>query len=63
MKIKGSDPYIAGQEPSIGDFYLAPGCAYIAMTKDAPQVFSVDGFSEWWKRMQALPSFQATQPQ
>jgi glutathione S-transferase len=27
------------------------------------QIFAVDGFNEWWKRMQALPSFQATQPQ
>ncbi|TPG93114.1 glutathione S-transferase family protein [Pseudomonas caspiana] len=62
MKIKGTDPYIAGLEPSIGDFYLAPGCAYIAMTPDAPQVFSVDGFDGWWKRMQSLPSFKATQP-
>lgn len=63
MKIKGTDPYIAGLEPSIGDFYLAPGCAYIAMTPDAPQVFAVDGFNSWWKRMQALRSFKATQPQ
>ncbi|WP_415767362.1 glutathione S-transferase family protein [Pseudomonas sp. ZB1P45] len=62
MKIKGTDPYIAGLEPSIGDFYLAPGCAYIAMTPDAPQVFSVDGFDGWWKRMQSLPNFKATQP-
>ncbi len=63
MKIKGTDPDIAGLEPSIGDFYLAPGCAYIAMTPDAPQVFAVDGFNSWWKRMQALRSFKATQPQ
>ncbi|RON47717.1 glutathione S-transferase family protein [Pseudomonas frederiksbergensis] len=63
MKIKGNDPFIAGLNPSFSDFYLAPACAYIAITPDAAQVFAVDGFAEWWKRLQALPSFQATIPQ
>lgn len=63
MKIKGSDPFIAGKAPSIGDLYLAPSCAYMAMTPDAAQVFAVDGFDDWWTRIQALPSFTATPPQ
>lgn len=63
MKIKGSDPFIAGKSLSIGDLYLAPACAYLAMTPDAEQVFAVDGFSDWWTRIQALPSFKTTPPQ
>lgn len=63
MKIKGGDPFIAGQALSIGDLYLAPACAYMSMTPDAEQVFAIDGFSDWWGRIQALPSFKSTPPQ
>jgi glutathione S-transferase len=63
MKIKGSDPFLAGPALSIGDLYLAPACAYLAMTPDAEQVFAISGFADWWNRIQALPSFKATPPQ
>jgi glutathione S-transferase len=63
MKIKGSDPFVAGQALSIGDLSLAPACAYMAMTPDADQVFAVNGFADWWARVQALPSFKSTPPQ
>lgn len=63
MKLKGSDPFISGQVPSLADFYLAPMCAYIALTPDAEQMFAVDGFTSWWERVQALPCFKATVPQ
>jgi glutathione S-transferase len=62
MKLRGTDAFIAGAKPSLGDFYLAPICFYVAMTPDAGEVFAVDGFAEWWERMQALPSYQATAP-
>lgn len=60
MKIKGDDLFLAGPKPSIGDFYLAPACAYMSMVPDAEQVFAIDGFGDWWTRIQALPSFKAT---
>ncbi len=63
MKLRGRDAFIAGARPSIGDFYLAPICFYVALTPDAAEVFAADGFAEWWERTQALPSFQATAPQ
>ena len=62
MKLRGDDPFIAGAQPSIGDFYLAPICFYVGLTPDANEVFSVPGFSPWWERVQALPSYQATAP-
>lgn len=63
MKIKGNDPFVAGQALSIGDLSLAPACAYMSMTPDAGQVFAVNGFADWWARIQALPSFKSTPPQ
>ncbi|MCK1790302.1 glutathione S-transferase family protein [Pseudomonas sp. TNT19] len=63
MKIKGADPFLAGESPSIGDLYLAPACAYMSMTPDADEVFAIDGFADWRAKMQALPSFKATPPQ
>lgn len=61
MQTKGPSPFVAG-DLSLADLYLAPIAAYVAMTPDAPAVFAVDGFADWWARVQALASFQATQP-
>jgi glutathione S-transferase len=63
MKLRAGDPFIAGARPSLGDFYLAPICFYVALTPDAGEVFGVDGFAAWWDRMQAMPSYQVTAPQ
>jgi glutathione S-transferase len=63
MKLRGRDAFIAGGRPSLGVFYLAPICFYVALTPDAAEVFAADGFAEWWERMKALPSYQATAPQ
>lgn len=63
MKLRGGDAFIAGKRPSLGDLYLAPICFYVALTPDAGEVFAVDGFTTWWERMQAMPSYQATAPQ
>lgn len=61
MQTKGTSPFVAG-DLSLADLYLAPIAAYVAMTPDAPAVFAVDGFADWWARVQALASYQATQP-
>jgi len=63
MRLRGSDAFIAGERPSLGDLYLAPICFYVALTPDAGEVFAVDGFATWWERVQAMPSYQATAPQ
>ena len=61
MKTKGDSPFVAG-ELSLADLYLAPVLAYVSLTPDAKSVFEVKGFADWWARVQALKSFQATQP-
>jgi glutathione S-transferase len=58
MKTKGASPFIAG-ELSLADLYLAPIVAYVAMTPDKDAVLSVDGFPDWWKRVQTFPSFES----
>ncbi len=61
MKTKGASDFIAG-ELSLADLFLAPVAFYVSLTPDKDTVFDVDGFSDWWARIQALRSFQDTQP-
>jgi len=62
MKLRGKDDWIAGKQASLADFYLAPICFYVGLTEDAAKVFDVPGFKDWWTRVQALPSYKATEP-
>jgi len=61
MKTKGSSPFIAGTL-SLADLYLAPILFYVSLTPDKDTLFDVEGFADWWTRIQALPSYKATQP-
>lgn len=61
MKTQGSSPFIAG-ELSLADLYLAPIISYVLLTPDKDAVFGVEGFAEWWAKIQALQSFKDTQP-
>jgi len=61
MKTKGDSPFIAG-DLSLADLYLAPIAFYVSLTPDRDVMFDVPGFAAWWDRMEALPSFMATQP-
>ena len=61
MKTKGASPFIAG-ELSLADLYLAPIAFYVSLTPDKDAVFDVDGFADWWAKVQALPSFKETVP-
>jgi glutathione S-transferase len=62
MKLRGGSAFMAGERPSLGDFYLAPLCFLVSITSDANEVFAVDGFASWWEQVQAMPSYQATAP-
>jgi len=61
MQTKGASPFIAG-ELSLADLMLAPIVFYVSLTPDKDAALGVEGFDNWWAKMQALPSFQATQP-
>ncbi|MDQ2780595.1 MAG: glutathione S-transferase family protein [Pseudomonadota bacterium] len=61
MQTRGDSDFIAGKL-SLADLYLAPIVAYVSMTPDMKAFDGVDGLASWWQRVQALPSFKATQP-
>ena len=61
MKTKGASSFIAG-DLSLADLYLTPITFYLSLTPDMPALLNVEGFADWWKRIQALDSFKSTQP-
>jgi glutathione S-transferase len=61
MQTKGDSPFIAG-DLSLADLYLAPVVFYVSLTPDMAGLLEIPGLADWWTRVQALPSFQATQP-
>ncbi|MDY8108444.1 glutathione S-transferase family protein [Fulvimarina sp. 2208YS6-2-32] len=62
MKIKGHDQYLAGEQISIADLYLAPLLAYIAMTPHKDEFMALEGVADWWALISARESFKATDP-
>ncbi len=62
MEIRGGSDYIAGNQPTLADFYLAPICFYVNLTEEAGRVFDVPGFSAWWDRVQQIDSYKRTEP-
>ena len=62
MKTRATSPFIAG-ELSIADLYLAPIAFYLSLTPDMPELLKIEGFADWWTRVQALESFQKTPTQ
>lgn len=60
MKTKSDSPFVAG-ELSLADLYLAPVVYYVSVTPDATSVFDIEGFADWWTRVQALKCFKETQ--
>jgi glutathione S-transferase len=62
MTIRGSSNFIAG-ELSLADLYLAPLIFYVSLTPDIAGLMEVPGLAEWWTQVQALKSYQDTQPQ
>jgi len=62
MKVRGDSPWIAGDKPSLADFYLGPACFYISLVDESKQVFDVPGFDAWWTRMQQYDHFKVTEP-
>jgi glutathione S-transferase len=62
MENKGTSPWLAGDAPSLADFFLAPIIFYVSLTPDAEQLLSVSGMSDWWSAMNDIESFKKTEP-
>ncbi len=53
--------YLAGEQASLADLYLAPNLAYVAMTPESEGLFGrYRNVSRWWDEMQARSSFVRT---
>lgn len=61
MEQKGASDFIAG-DLSLADLYLAPILFYVSLTPDKDALFDVPGFRDWWAKIEALPSYRATEP-
>jgi len=62
MEIRGDSKWIAGNKPTLADFFLAPICFYVGLVEDAGKVFDVPGFAQWWAQMQQLECYRHTEP-
>jgi len=59
-----ASPYLAGEEASLADLFLAPLVAYLpAMAEGQAALGKCPNISAWAERMAARQSFGATQPQ
>jgi glutathione S-transferase len=62
MRIKGGSPYLAGQDVSIADLYLAPILAYVTLTPHKDEFLGLPGVQAWWDLVCDRESFRSTQP-
>lgn len=62
MEIKGDSRWIAGDMPTLADYYLGPILFYVEMTPEAERLLAVSGVSDWWAAIQELRSFKETEP-
>ncbi len=62
LEKKGSDPWLAGADPSLADFLLGPIVFYVSLTPEMERLTAIPGFAAWWEAMQKIPSFKVTEP-
>lgn len=59
---KGEDKWLAGSQPSLADFFLAPIIFYLTLTPEADKILAVPGMADWWKAVNEIDSFKQTEP-
>lgn len=62
MENKGNAKWLAGDDCTLADYFLAPIIFYISLTPDADTLLGVPGVSDWWRDMQEVPAFKPTEP-
>jgi len=61
-RINGGSKFLAGDQVSLADLYVAPIIAYLSLTPEAKLLAAHKGLSAWWEAMTQRSSFKATQP-
>lgn len=62
--LKRPGPFLLGDRPTLADFHAAPVFSYFVKAPEGQAM--VEGFptlSDWWRRVSALGTFVATQPE
>jgi glutathione S-transferase len=62
MENRDGAAWLAGDVPTLADYFLGPILFYVSLTPDAEEVMSVPGVTEWWAAMSAHDTFRATEP-
>jgi glutathione S-transferase len=62
MDNKGEADWLAGDAPSLADYFLAPLAFYVSITPDAEALLTEERVQGWWDRMKELKVFKATAP-
>ena len=61
-RIKGGSKFLAGDQLSLADLYLAPVLFYLSLAPEASLIAPNKGLSAWWEAMQQRSSYKRTQP-
>ena len=62
MDNKGKADWLAGDSPSLADYFLGPLAFYVSITPDAEALLTEQRVHAWWNRMKAFETFKATTP-
>ncbi len=62
MENRNGAKWLAGDSPTLADYFLAPIMFYVSLTPDADQVLSTPGVADWWEAMKAHDTFAKTEP-
>jgi glutathione S-transferase len=61
-RIKGGSKFLAGDQVSLADLYVAPVLAYLVLTPEARLLAARKGLTAWWESMGQRSSFKKTAP-
>ncbi len=59
--LKGKRDWLAGDDLSLADLYLAPMLDYFLMAREGPDMLGAyPGLADWWRRIASRPSMRET---
>ncbi|MET4101028.1 glutathione S-transferase [Roseovarius sp. MBR-78] len=62
MDTRAKAKWLAGDAPTLADYFLGPILFYVSLTPDADAVMDVAGVRDWWDAMSAHETFTRTAP-
>ncbi|MEM9844683.1 MAG: glutathione S-transferase family protein [Pseudomonadota bacterium] len=62
MENKKTARWLAGDKPSLADYFLAPIVFYVSLTPDSELLLKIPGMSDWWSAINETETFKVTEP-